>query len=221
MMKNSYDLTFVVPIYNTAFCLASCLDSLISQPCNKEIICINDGSTDESMAILESYFENYPFITIIHQHNQGQSAARNRGIEQARGRYIYFVDSDDVFIAQNLSTMLELADMYCIDYLKGNMLLHSLSSGKTEIKPPSHPNTRGDQATLLTGNEMLSYFQRSGWMPSPCLGFYRTKILHQYNIRFLEGVKNEDALFWVDFCLASPNIRVLETDYIFINIIYE
>ena len=90
-------LSIVVPVYNVENYLAACLDSLIYPDIPYyEIIVVNDGSTDNSLQIAESYAGRYPeLIRIISQENGGLGAARNTGIENARGEYIIFVDSDD------------------------------------------------------------------------------------------------------------------------------
>lgn len=90
------NVSIIVPIYNVQDFLACCLDSLINQSLKDiEIICINDGSTDSSLEILQEYASKDNRIIIINQENMGQSVARNVGIETAKGEYIGFVDSDD------------------------------------------------------------------------------------------------------------------------------
>lgn len=89
-------LTVIVPVYNTAPWLRRCLDSLVGQTYrNLEIICVNDGSTDASGAILDEYAARDARIKVIHQENAGVSVARNRGLDAATGEYVTFVDSDD------------------------------------------------------------------------------------------------------------------------------
>ena len=89
-------ISIVVPIYNAEKYLADCLDSLVAQSdYDIEILCVDDGSTDQTIDILNSYSERYPFLRVVNQHNQGPSAARNRGIDEAKGEWIMFVDSDD------------------------------------------------------------------------------------------------------------------------------
>lgn len=89
-------ISIVVPIYNAEKYLADCLDSLVAQSDHDiEILCVDDGSTDQTIDILNSYSERYPFFSVVNQHNQGPSAARNRGIDEAKGEWIMFVDSDD------------------------------------------------------------------------------------------------------------------------------
>ena len=89
-------ISIIVPVYNTEKYLEKCLNSLISQTLEDiEILCINDGSTDNSIKILEQYANRDSRIKIINKKNAGVSAARNTGISQAKGEYLGFVDSDD------------------------------------------------------------------------------------------------------------------------------
>lgn len=89
-------VSIIVPVYNVEKYLKRCLDSLVNQTLKDiEIICVNDGSTDGSLAILNEYVRNDDRIVVINQENSGQSVARNRGIDVAKGEYIGFVDSDD------------------------------------------------------------------------------------------------------------------------------
>lgn len=97
MTKNSPLITVIVPIYNTAKYLPKCLDSIISQTYqNLEIICIDDGSTDDSGKIIDQYAKKDHRIKTIHQSNQGQSAARNAGLKTTTGTFVSFIDSDDI-----------------------------------------------------------------------------------------------------------------------------
>lgn len=93
---NEPKISIIVPIFNGELYLEQCLNSLINQTFkNIEIICVNDGSTDNSMKILEDFREKDPRIQIISQENQGVSVARNNGMNHAIGEFILFVDSDD------------------------------------------------------------------------------------------------------------------------------
>lgn len=93
---NKIFVSIIVPVYNVEKYLARCLNSLIEQTLYEiEIICVDDGSTDNSPKILKQYADKYPNIKIITQTNKGLSAARNTGMNHAQGKYIGFVDSDD------------------------------------------------------------------------------------------------------------------------------
>ncbi len=108
MCKNnaSERISVIVPVYNTENWLQECVDSILSQTyCNLEILLIDDGSTDSSPALCDSYAQIYPQIKICHQSNQGLSAARNTGLDMASGSYIFFLDSDDFLEPDALETM--------------------------------------------------------------------------------------------------------------------
>ena len=94
--KTQDKISVIIPVYNTAPYLKRCLDSVLGSTCrNLEVICVNDGSTDESLSILESYQAVDDRVVVITQNNRGLSAARNTGMAKATGDFISFVDSDD------------------------------------------------------------------------------------------------------------------------------
>ncbi|MCL2547433.1 MAG: glycosyltransferase [Oscillospiraceae bacterium] len=105
-MKQSLKVSIVMPCYNVEKYVIEAIESVINQTLTDiEIICVNDGSTDNTPAILEQYAQKDERITIINQANQGLSAARNAGFFHATGEYVYFFDSDDI---------LELNAMECL-----------------------------------------------------------------------------------------------------------
>lgn len=89
-------LTVVIPVYNVEKYLKRCVESVIAQDWKKyEILLVDDGSTDHSPQICDNYVKTYDFISVIHKENGGLSEARNTGLSQAKGEYVYFLDSDD------------------------------------------------------------------------------------------------------------------------------
>ena len=95
-------VSVIIPVFDTECYLPTCLDSILNQTLdNIEIICINDGSTDNSLEILKNYQKKDNRIKIINKDNEGQGVARNIGIDNAVGEYIAFVDSDD-FIKEDM-----------------------------------------------------------------------------------------------------------------------
>lgn len=91
-----YLISIIVPVYNVEKYIEQCLDSLVNQTYkNTEIIIVDDGATDNSGAIADTYAEKYNYVKVIHTENGGLSSARNIGIENSTGQYITFVDSDD------------------------------------------------------------------------------------------------------------------------------
>lgn len=89
-------ISVIIPVYNAARYLRRCLDSLVGQTYRElEIICVNDGSTDESESILTEYAGCDSRVKVIHQENSGVSVARNNGLAAARGEFVTFADADD------------------------------------------------------------------------------------------------------------------------------
>ena len=116
-------LSIIVPVYNTAEYLPKCLDSVICPGVDGyEIIIVNDGSTDSSKAVAESYVNQYPeLIRLINTENGGLGQARNVGIENARGEYLLFLDSDDSLARNAVPEIMEALrqdyDIFIYDFV--------------------------------------------------------------------------------------------------------
>lgn len=118
MVLSLTKVSVIIPIYNTASYLMECLDSVLNQSLRDiEVICVNDGSTDASLAILESYKLKDNRISIINQENKGSGAARNIALKQANGDYVMFVDSDDYIEDDMLIELYELATEKFLDLI--------------------------------------------------------------------------------------------------------
>lgn len=111
LKEETIDLSIIVPVYNAEYYLRKCLNSIMSQQTSYsyEVICVNDGSKDNSISILEEFQQKFPNIVIFNQENAGISAARNKGIELANGKYLAFVDNDDTITDDFVQQSLEIA----------------------------------------------------------------------------------------------------------------
>ena len=109
-------ISVIVPIFNAGPYLAKCIESLINQPyTDLQIILVNDGSTDDSLSIAEQYAQQDSRIEVYSQSNQGQSAARNVGLQHARGHWISFVDADDYIDPDYYSYLIqEIGQLDCV-----------------------------------------------------------------------------------------------------------
>ena len=104
--KNKMELSFIVPVYNTEKYLEECISSIISQMTDRcELIIIDDGSTDSSGLLCDTFL-NYKNVSVMHNRNSGPSYSRNMGIQLAKGRYVSFVDSDDLLNENSVSNIL-------------------------------------------------------------------------------------------------------------------
>lgn len=110
-MENQALISIIIPVYNVEEYLHECVDSVINQTYrNIEIILVDDGSTDSSGKICDEYAENDKRITVVHQKNGGLSVARNTGLSNAHGDYVYFLDSDDYIKKNALENLLVIAE---------------------------------------------------------------------------------------------------------------
>ena len=99
--------TFVVPVYNSARSIQRCVDSLLAQSeCSIQVVCVNDGSTDDSLNVLRQIAQADDRVLVIDQENAGVSCARNAGIDAAEGETVFFVDADDYIDAQTFERVL-------------------------------------------------------------------------------------------------------------------
>lgn len=113
-------ISFIIPVYNLENYISVTLESCLRQDVpleDYEIICVNDGSSDKSEDVVLSYASKYPNIKLHSQENAGVSAARNKGIELANGKYIWFVDGDDVIADNCLGALLQILEENSIDVL--------------------------------------------------------------------------------------------------------
>ncbi|MFV0431357.1 MAG: glycosyltransferase family 2 protein [Alphaproteobacteria bacterium] len=117
-------ISVIIPVYNTEKYLSEALDSIISQSLTDfEIICLDDGSKDSSLDILKEYAHKDERVHVLSQENQGVSVARNSAVKEARGKYLFFFDSDDILKDFALKEAFDLAEknnaeIVCMDYQK-------------------------------------------------------------------------------------------------------
>ena len=112
LKENVKDLSFIIPVYNCEQYIGYCLDTILSQKTkySYEVICVNDGSKDNSLKVLEEYQRKYPEImVVVDQPNGGASKARNTGIDNAQGEYLAFVDSDDYVFDNYIEALMNRA----------------------------------------------------------------------------------------------------------------
>ena len=183
-MRNTKSLlvSFIVPVYNADRYLNRCLDSILSQSgLNFEIICINDGSSDCSGKILESYCRLHPdTVRVYHQNNSGIAATRNKGIELAKGDYIAFVDNDDWLDSDWLENM-----------------SHPLGDPDTVVDVVCSGYRRPNGSGRIVANRCLS--EEGEWSPyligAPWAKLYRTNFIRDNKLDFFSTNIGEDLPF--------------------------
>ena len=182
-------LSFIIPVYNTEAYVAECLDSLLSQNVPKdeyEIICINDGSKDSSLDILNKYAFTHSNIHVIDQQNSGVSVARNVGLEHANGDNIWFIDSDDL-IKEN-----------CLNDIK------------TIISTNEYDRIIINSRTFESTDDLFSKETtlKESWKDSVVWrSIFKRKFLNDNNLRFHPGLNfGEDALYVFECFRCNPKI---------------
>lgn len=193
-------LTFIVPLYNDEKYLSTCLDSILKTDLDKsdyEVVVINDGSVDGGPAIAEDYAKRYDNFRVYHQENQGLSVARNHGMQEAKGDYIWFVDSDDYVDATNISPILQMLDEKNIQVCKFDMIGYKENGEAYTIR-----FSELDADTIHTGEEVLL---SNAVMGSVCNTFYNRRFLAENSLWFYPGIFHQDSEFSIR--CASVTVR--------------
>lgn len=178
-------VSVIIPVYNVEQYLKRCLDSLLEQSYSPlQLIAVNDGSTDQSAAILEEYQKHHPQLHVIHQKNQGLSAARNTGLDYATGNFVTYVDSDDYLHHQAIEVMVDaMADE--IDIVE-MMVYEAYDDHVTEARYQT-PLTISD-LSLKQQPEALLQIGMYAWAK-----LYRRSMIE--DIPFPAGLMHEDNYF--------------------------
>ena len=194
----------VIPVYNAEKYLESCLESVLRQHSGSpfELILVNDGSKDTSPEICDRYAAQYPGITVIHQVNQGVSAARNAGIAAAKGQYILFLDSDDCWkpdMLQSLDPVISRQpDMVVVGYEQ------FWEDGSIGIDLPPV------EASAMTGTAYVEAHSKLGTMPiiTCWSAAFRREFLEENTLRFLAGIS-----YGEDFYFHMSALKCAQTVY--------
>ncbi len=191
-------LSIIIPVYNIEKFLDDCLISCLNQNIDNttyEIICINDGSKDNSLKILNTYAQKHQNIVVIDQPNAGVSVARNKGIEIAKGDYLWFVDSDDFIEINCLKKLKEFATndydvisfgAYAFGESFSKEIYESLVANSTQNNP--------------------DFFHDANYTQ-----LYKSNLIHEHKIRYQKGIAyGEDTLFCHEFYTVAKNKKKLE-----------
>ena len=196
-------ISIIIPVYNTEKYLSKCLDSVCNQTLSDiEIICINDCSTDNSLKILQEYSTRDKRIKIIDfKENKGAAVARNLGIDEAKGEYIGFVDSDDFIDLDFYEKLYTKAVETRADVVKGNIKTYNNKTGISKIEQWLNLND------LIKKHKSYFYFTFTS-------AIYKSEIIKTNNIKFLEGfIHFEDPYFTISANLFFKKINLINNVY--------
>ena len=202
-MKNNM-LSIIIPVYNVRYYLPICLNSILNQDVSfdYEIILIDDGSVDGSANICDDYSLNYSNIKVVHQANRGLGGARNRGINEATGKYIWFVDSDDEVCSGALLKLDRIFSCTNTDIISFPFLR---SNGKNTCK-------MGDVHRPLPYQIISSrvYFEKYQIVISACFQVIKRSVIVDNSLAFIEGVFHEDHDFTLKLYYYAEDIIYIE-----------
>jgi glycosyltransferase involved in cell wall biosynthesis len=195
-------LSIILPIYNVAKYLPYCLDSILRQqlsPDSYEVIMVNDGSTDSSLDVATAYAEKNVNFTVIDQENKGVGAARNVGLDVAKGAYIHFLDPDDYLTVDILNEILATAKKFNTDILAFNTK-DTETYSQTDFHDVGNEN---EEPRMYSGLEYISekkYGNEAWWY------IINRDFLLKTGVRFMEGRWMEDAIFTINVLLKAKRI---------------
>lgn len=207
------DVTVIIPVHNTQEYLTQCLESVLEQSgCTLEVICVSDGSTDESWRVIERYRRLDSRVLVLYQNNAGQSVARNEALRYAQGRFVYFMDSDDVLKPGALEECVKCAETDSLDvvYFDADAFFESEDLRVKHSSYESYYLPKGHFPDVMSGQSAFLALSKIGvYRPAPVLQLIRRDYLEKYSIRFSPGIIHEDNIFSLEVILRANRVRKL------------
>ena len=198
-------ISIIIPAYNTEKYLDKCLQSMLNQTFkNIEVICINDGSTDNSLQIMKKFAQKDKRFVVIDKPNTGQADCRNIGLELAKGSYIMFCDSDDTYQPNMCKKMLNTLIKQKVDLVNCNTNINVEAGHK-------RPKSNLDYKKLLfRGKHKMTLEMRKKINVILWNKIFKKSLINQYNIRFPKGYENDDDAFVFQYCTVAQSVYGLK-----------
>lgn len=209
-------ISIIIPVYNSEDSIRNCLNSILNQTIpNFEVVVINDGSTDNTLAILEEYAKKYSNIKVYSFENAGVSVARQRGINLASGEYFIFVDSDDTIESELLFNISLTIDSFPnVDLIRyQSYLVHDAPNKNNE-----RYNFLDSVNVSMSGIEALKLWSRSGKKYAVYWLFAFHRDLFSY-ISFPKSLRCYEDVALIPILIAKAN-KVVTIDYVGYNYVY-
>ena len=207
------ELSIIIPIYNVEKYLEECLESIYCiQNISKEIILVNDKSPDNSYKIIEKYKKKYLLETIVinHELNKGLAEARNSGLKIARGKYVSFIDSDDIILPKQYEECFLLNKDYDLEIILGNGKYYK----ENKIKEKFRRDRKIKQFGITTGKIILeNMIKLNSYYEMVWLNFYKRDFLIKNNIDFYKGLLHEDTLFNFLALLKANKVKYINKNF--------
>ena len=203
-------VTVIIPVYKVEPWLPACLDSVLAQTLRDlDVICVDDASPDGCPAILDAYAARDPRVSVIHlAENRGQGNGRNLGLERAQGKYVYFLDSDDMIEPEAMEALADRADAEALDgiFFDSRVIFEDAALARRHASYPaartgSYPHEAEPGLRLferfIAQQEWTCYVQRQFW---------NRAFLLREGIRFPVRVEHEDEVFAFEAVLAAARV---------------
>ena len=209
LKENTLDVSIVIPVYNAKKYLEECLDSILNQNTNYkyEVICVNDGSKDNSLSILKKYAKKYDNLIVIDQRNQGISGARNTGIKNANGKYIGFIDNDDHVSNDYIEKLLSRALSKNADIVKCNHTNYLSDDNNKVIKVVRH------NESSIKGNIGENILEYKGYIWG---GIFKKNLFQ--DVRFPMGYRYEDIIMRIILMRKCKQFEYIDENLYFYNV---
>lgn len=203
------EISVVVPAYNVEKYIKECIDSLINQDLNSglyEVIIVNDGSTDDSLKIIEDNYGNISNVRVITKENGGLSSARNAGMDASESKYILFIDGDDILKEDFLSTLYKEIEGNKCDVVFSTYYWFFDEDGSRKLS-----KGMGEDNAIYSGGEICKYLcEHKNFKSEVCDDIYRLSFLRDNNIRFQEGLIYEDEVFTAQVLYSLNKAKTIQ-----------
>ena len=211
--KEEIELSVIIPVFNTEKYLSKCLDSVLSQNIERmEVICVDDGSTDNSLKILEEYKNKDPRVKVIKQSNRFAGAARNIGLKNCSGKYVHFLDSDDWVCDSAYADLLKEIKINNSDVVMFTYYKYDNVSGEVTTSTCFDNLPKSMQYQEVNANNNIEFFLKSAVMPWNKI--YKTEFLIKNNLVFDEIMIANDRTFYFGMLSKNPKIVITNQPYI-------
>ena len=210
-------VSVIIPAYNVEGYLTACLESVQNQTLqNIEIICVDDGSSDGSLGMLCKAAEADSRISVLTQNNSGQSAARNAGIAAAQGKYLYYMDSDDLLEPNTLQFLVNAAeanDLDCV-FFGGKTFYESEDLSVEHNGYDDYYHYRTACGEVLRGSDLMTRLvSNREYRASPCMQMVRAERIRENAVTFYEGIPHEDELYTLEIFLRCERCMVIPEQF--------
>lgn len=208
MQNSSVKLSIIVPVYKTEGYLRDCLDSILCQSfVDYELICVNDGSPDNSQSVLEAYASKDDRIRIINQENAGLSAARNSGLDAASGDWVLFVDSDDKLGDRGVTTGEELQNLMRqieddVDWIVAQTTVLYENCDYIDEHADQKYFSLPFVGKKSSEDQLVQKLNVCAWGK-----LYKRSFIEKNNLRFPVGLRYEDEYWFPCYCLISKKVK--------------